>query len=77
MVTGSAELFCQVPDQDPAVPIQDLKDVSASLFVQHRFTPKDFVRFSGIDDPVSYGRAIEAWGALRVGSIRQITTNRS
>ena len=30
---GSAELFCQVPDQDPAVPIQDLKDVIASRII--------------------------------------------
>jgi hypothetical protein len=44
---GSAEVPGQVRDQDPAVPIQNLKDVSASLFVQHRFHPRkalsDFV----------------------------------
>jgi hypothetical protein len=28
---GSADLFRQVPDQDPAVPIPDLKDVSVAL----------------------------------------------
>jgi len=34
----SVKLFCQVSDQDTAVPVQDFQDHSAALFVQHRFT---------------------------------------
>jgi hypothetical protein len=41
---GSAELFRQVPDQDPAVPIQDLKDMSVALG-SAQVHPEDSVRF--------------------------------